>query len=450
MTDDRRTHEPSEPRQAAEQKMTEPGDEQPGEEQVAPAATSFRRNIWLLVIVIGVVVFAWVLAALWKRAPQLPEPVATSAPPAADLPPAPPPQEAPPPGPASVALSRVIGSSAELIMASPARTVRPGGRVVYRLARLFDVTKRLPDLRVQELIRLPTRTADQRRPLVTEQQEETPFRPAEEVDLLHDDDRVAVVSHGGESRAYPIKTLLVSAGVFDKIGDVPVFVCWSFPAQTARALVTEVDGRPIRWHDAGLLYRGSEVYYDDETGSLWDSFSGKAITGPAVGQSARVVPVSVWPWRQWADSHGTALVLNVGLEVLGTQALQMEQAVNLYLQDPELPGPFAHFKPDTTPLMAKEFVLGIALGGEARAYPLADLSGSDATVVADSVGGHSVEVHMTSPRTGYATSEGRPLDAPVTLWFAWQEMHPDTSVYGVAPAEPVTETPAETPVSTGQ
>ncbi|MHC4591441.1 MAG: DUF3179 domain-containing (seleno)protein [Planctomycetota bacterium] len=450
MTDDETTYEPSEPQQAAEQEVAEPTAEQPPGDQAAPAATSFRRNIWLLVIVIGVVVFAWVLAALWKMGPQLPESVATSAPPAADLPPSPPPRETPPPGPAPVTLSRVIGSGAEVIMASPARTVRPGGRVVYRRARLFDVTKRLPDLHTQELIRLPARTADQRRPLVTEQQEETPFQPAEKVDLLHDHDRVAVIRNGDESRAYPVKTLLVSAGVFDKIGDTPVFVCWSFATQTARALVTEVGGRPIRWHDAGLLYHGSEVYYDEETGSLWDSFTGKAITGPAVGQSAQVVPVSVWPWQQWAAEHGNALVLSVGLEVLGPQGLQMEQAVNSYLQDQELPVPLTHFKPDTTPLMAKEFVLGIAQGGEARAYPLADLSGSDAAVVADSVGGEPVEVHVTSPRTGYATSEGRLLDAPVTLWFAWQEAYPDTSVYGAAPAEPGAEIPAETPVSTGQ
>ncbi|MHC4479512.1 MAG: DUF3179 domain-containing (seleno)protein, partial [Planctomycetota bacterium] len=290
---------------------------------------------------------------------------------------------------------------------------------------------------------------DRQRTFVAYEAAESAFMPAGDVTLMEPDELVVVLSIGGEARAYPVKTLRTIAGVVDKFGETPVFVCYSWVSQTARCLGAQVAGHQVLWRDTGLVYRGHRVYYDPETGSLWDSFSGRALTGPSVGQAADVVPVAVWPWEQWAGEHADSAVMVANLKTVAQRAPQLDRALSVYLQDELPPFELVHYQPQESPLSAKAFVLGVALDGRARAYPLGPMYRSDLTSVTDSLAGRTIEVRVTSSRTGHATAEGEVLDAPTGVWFAWKECHPQSDLYEVPAETPQATTPADTAVYPG-
>lgn len=418
-----------------DQPQPEPEGTGPAQEPSVPVPTHFRRNLWLLAIVLGVVIAAWVLALLWKRVPE-----DVSALQQAPLPPVTAPAAQPSPGPAAslpepmpVAPSRIVGTSTEVIPAAPPISLTPGSPA-YRLGRFFDVTKRIPGFQIAQLIRLPERWADQREviePKPPAPGGQPPFVPAKEAAFLRPQERVAVFSVGPESHAYPVTTFVVFGGIYDTVGDRRVFICWNPATQAARCFVPNVEGREVKWQDGGLLYRGNQVYYDAETGSLWDSFSGQAVCGPLAGLIAPSLPLVVWPWDKWKAEHPDALVFAASLPPGTPERAEIERAIQEYVASPYLPIPPAQFKATAGRLPAKAFVLGVSANGKAKAYPLAALAASGAEVVRDEVGGRQIEVHVTSPRTAYAMSAGDILDAPVMLWFGWLGCEPGTDLYEV-------------------
>jgi hypothetical protein len=441
-----------------EQAQPDPTKEQAPGERTAPVPTDFRRNVWLLAIIFGAVIIAWVLSLLWKRAPQemvnLPQ---GAAPPSAGAsgPAAPsglPPTrrlEAPLPPPVRVSVARIIGSKSEVIQAAPALSL-PSGGLTYRLARDFDVTNRVADFQIEALFRLIGRWADQLPALAADSLPQSPFTPASDVTFLQPMDRVLVLSNDTETRAYPIRSIRPYCGVYDSFGGRRVFVSWCTPTQLAQCFVASLDGRDLGWHDAGLLYRGNGLYYDDQSGSLWDPFSGQALAGPLAGRIAEQVPVIVWQWDQWKLQHPTAPVLATGLLTPSPETLDADRVLEAYFQGPRLPVEPQHFNPAATPLPPKSFVLGVSLEGKDRAYPLGPLAAERAEVVKDTLGGRSVEVHVTSPRTGFATSDGKLLDARVMFWFAWQECRPQTDLYQLKAQEAPGPAQPQTPVKPAQ
>jgi hypothetical protein len=328
---------------------------------------------------------------------------------------------------------QVVGGERSLVLAAPALTISPGG-APYRLPRMFDVTQTAPQFELRRLVRIPGRRADQVGALSPET-DGVSVRSAPLVDELIPTERVVVVAHSGATRAYPVRVLQGCLGVRDDLGDARVFVCWNDLTQLARCLVAGVDGRDVEWADAGLLYGANNVLYDAESGSLWDSSSGICLAGSMAGQAAEIVPAAVWPWNRWRDRQVGADVLMTprlsgpprAEELDPTRALR---ATDLYLQATRQPA-----EPSIGPLDARAFVLGVSIGGQARAYPLAELAQAGIEHVVDSVGGQAVDVTITSSRTARATSAGGPIDAPVMLWFAWQEVHPASDVYSPVPEQ---------------
>ena len=405
-------------------------DAAPGEEE-APVATDFRRNLWLLLIVLGVVVLAWVLAVVWRR---VPEQIGELRPPQA--PPSPP----PPPAKRSlratpVEISRVIGPETMVVAAAPA-IVLPRGNTTYRLARLFDVTNMAEGFSPGELLRFPNRWADQMPTLRLRGDGGPRFQPAAQIERVGPEDRVVVLETPDGPRAYPVAQLRTCTGVQDEVGGRAVFVFWNSMTQMARCLLAEVDGRALSWADAGWIYRGNAVLYENETGSLWDSFSGLALTGAMAGRSAAIRPVSVWPWGLWLAEHPEAAVLTSTPGALGPppkKAGHAQSRLDAFLSTPDLPFKPAHFDPSDDTLPAKAYVLGVRIGDEARAYPLEALTDAGIGLVGEVVGGKPIEVRVTSPRTAYATSDGELVDATVALWFAWKEQYPASSLYEPRP-----------------
>ena len=108
------------------------------------------------------------------------------------------------------------------------------------------------------------------------------------------------------------------------------------------------------------------TWWDHETSSVWSQPWGMAIEGPLDGTRLKQIPAGIMPWDAWLAEHPDSLVLD-------TEA-----------------GPSG---PDRRSFF-QDFVIGIALGEHAKAYPFRNASGQG--VVNDRVGPYSVVVVANS------------------------------------------------------
>jgi hypothetical protein len=338
--------------------------------------------------------------------------------------------------PQPVAVADLVGSGLQVIAAAPARAL-PSGEPL-RNAQYFDVTRRAEGIDISALTRLPTRMADQVPILTRENLPDDAFETAADCALLIDDERVISVSGPNGTTAYPLRLFRNFMAVYGTDGDVPFCLTWNRLSQCARGFVASLNGEDLTWRDAGLDYGGNPVLYDEQTGSLWDSLTGLAITGPSAGEKALQMATSIWPWEAWRDAHqdGRVLVATLGEGAASlTEAANEELRLGQYLHAPSLPMVPEHFKADESPLPAKDFVLGVSAGGASKAYPLGPLAEAMEESVADTVGGVPIRIVVTSARTAHLADPQEGTTADIMLWFAWKESHPDTALYAVAGPE---------------
>lgn len=222
-----------------------------------------------------------------------------------------------------------------------------------------------------------------------------------------------------------------------------------------------VQGKTLEFGVSGKLLRNALVMYDRQTDSLWSQFLGKAVEGPLAGEELTYVPARLTTWEEWKQAHPdtVALVKGYSGEFDPYNSYYLSSAAGVHgrtVSDDRLP--------------TKEFVIGVALGEEAVAYPYRELSqspvvndtvggtpivvvfdpqGSSAAVFDRRVQGHTLTfqaVQGTKLRdeetgslwnglSGMAISgelEGAQLEGiqkTSAFWFGWVDYHPDTRVF---------------------
>ena len=424
---------------SAREREGDAADESPGDESGAmePAPTDFRRNIWVLVFIVIVVAAAWLVTRLLAHTGETERPAQTPAPPS----PAPPPAALARRPPSYKELlerqrramrawvASVAGDRERLLLVSPMYSPATGAQ----RATVFDVTRQAEGFDVGDLT--PVRLPDQAPVLGQAPQDAPQFAPAKDVEFLTDRDRVIVLAHAGQVKAYPTRILRFHEAMRDEIAGQPVLVCWLVFIQSASCLDVPPGDKDVEWGISGLVHRGNMVLYDRASGSLWDAFAGVALAGPRAGAQMKRRPVSIHAWPEWQASHPEAQVLTqeTGHDEIRERdhySAESLQRTESYLADPN-PLLVPNYDPGASgSLGPKAFVLGVTAGGQAKAYPLEALWEAGKRTLEDQVGEQKMVLNVGGPRTGYAAdTEGRLLDAAVMLWFAWRSAHPDTQVW---------------------
>jgi hypothetical protein len=173
---------------------------------------------------------------------------------------------------------------------------------------------------------------------------------------------------------------------------------------------------------SGLLSRSNKVMYDLETKSAFDTFTGRAISGPLreAGVTLEQVTVVASTWGEWRRAHPD------------TRIVAQDGGIGWVYDDDPLRGrddhgpifPVGNIDPR---LPAQELVVGaIAPDGTPVAFPV---------VAARAVLGHDGEVghrglvaHLDGDGLRL-TAEGRELAAHQAYWFAWSQFHPATELW---------------------
>lgn len=277
--------------------------------------------------------------------------------------------------------------------------------------------------------------------------------------------RVIGVEVGGDARAYPIAIMNWHEIVNDVVGGTPVAITFCPLCGTGIAFDRTVAGEVLTFGVSGRLYKNDLVMYDHQTESFWTQVLGEAILGLHHGTRLAVFTSTTLTWSQWRDLHP-------GSELLDRPVDDQGRFIRDYGYDPyagyassdDIWFPRENVDPYLL-LDPKEIVLGVVLGGRARAYPESTLRTEP--VVNDVLGGlpllviyldgvmkawergeRTFAMGMDDTITddfgaSYDGISGRgaggnltEIQATAAFWFAWYDFYPATSIYGIADLQP--------------
>ncbi|MEP5760343.1 MAG: DUF3179 domain-containing (seleno)protein [Litoreibacter sp.] len=247
---------------------------------------------------------------------------------------------------------------------------------------------------------------------------------ATEATWLKDDDVVFGIVVNGEARAYPRRIMEVRELVNDTLGGrnlgIPYCtLCGAVQAYFTDDLPPGVK-RPIL-RTSGLLIRSNKVMYDIETHSVFDTFLGKAVTGPLsdIGLQLKQTTVITTDWGTWQATYPETTVL--------VEALALGRDFNLR-ETRDANGPIFPIGDVDPRLPVHEDVFGtVTANGTAIAF-------SRATAVAALAAGQNVtfedvKLELSAGGLRAIGIDGEDLGGHGAFWFAWSQFYPETLLW---------------------
>jgi hypothetical protein len=233
-----------------------------------------------------------------------------------------------------------------------------------------------------------------------------------------DDGIVFAVVLGGEARAYPRHIMEIHEMINDTLGGRRIGMPYCTLCGSAQAYLTEEvpDGvaTPVL-RTSGLLSRSNKVMYDLVTKSVFDTFTGVAISGPLRRQGV-VLPqttVITTTWGEWKAAHpDTTIVASDGgigrsypLDPLGGR---------------DDHGPIFPVGDVDERLSVQDQVFGVVLDdGTPVAFPVeaavAELEAGRAVALS------GVTLQLDGGGVRAVDAAGNPVEGHQSFWFAWSQ-----------------------------
>ena len=245
-----------------------------------------------------------------------------------------------------------------------------------------------------------------------------------------DDRLVFGIELNGEARAYPKHQMQVHEMVNDTLGGRRIGVVYCTLCGTAQAFLTdslpdgiETPTGTFELRTSGLLSRSNKVMFELHTFSYFDTFRGRAISGPLqdVELELEQVTVAVASWGDWREGHpDTTIVARDG--GLGRE----------YLLDPlgdrDDGGPIFPIGEVDPRLPVQDQVLGVRHQGITVAFPEIR---ARATLAAGLPVHHAgINVGLASGALVATAADGTPITTHQSFWFAWSQFFPETELWG--------------------
>jgi hypothetical protein len=281
-----------------------------------------------------------------------------------------------------------------------------------------------------------------------------------------DEEAVIGLVIGQDARAYPVRLLSLHEIVNDVVGGRPVAVTWCPLCYTAVVFDRVVD-RELTFGVSGYLLYNNLVMYDHQTDTLWSQLLAQGMRGALSKRCLELLPSQLTTWGAWKQVHPETRVLSAAQ--LGQHADEIIDPYSGYYVSGAA-GLSGQTDTDDR-LKAKELVVGLTAGSEARAYALQVLQAEG--VINDQLGPlpalliydealQTAVVYRRRVKVQILTFEGYAqadllrdvetgslwevrsglavegplagsrlprLAAPLVFWFAWSEIHPKTGVF---------------------
>ena len=247
---------------------------------------------------------------------------------------------------------------------------------------------------------------------------------AEEAVWLKDDDIIFGIEVNGKARAYPRRIMEVREMINDTLGGRNLSIPYCTLCGAAQAFYTDRLPEGIKQpvlRTSGLLSRSNKVMYDLNTYSLFDTFLGRAVTGPLADKDIALTQVSVvtTDWGTWKREHPDTTVL------LERYALGRNPD---FRNGRDANGPIFPVGDVDPRLPVQEDVIGvITASGTPVAFPRAS------AFVALSRGKiieiENVRLVLTAGGIKAVDDAGSDLGSHQAFWFAWSQFHPQTAIW---------------------
>ncbi len=230
----------------------------------------------------------------------------------------------------------------------------------------------------------------------------------------------------GEARAYPKHMMEVHEVVNDTLGGRRLGIPYCTLCGSAQAYFTDsvpegVEIPVIR--TSGLLTRSNKVMFDLNTFSVFNTFTGVALSGPLREQGVTLEQTTVVTstWGDWKLAHPETTIVAEDGGLGRTYSLDP-------LRGRDDNGPIFPIGDVDGRVAVQDQVVGVVTpDGTAIAFPVAtldaELEGTDAVffggVVVERDGG------------GYRATlvDGTALASHQSFWFAWSQFHPETKLW---------------------
>ena len=247
---------------------------------------------------------------------------------------------------------------------------------------------------------------------------------AEDAVWLKDDDIIFGIEVNGEFRAYPRRIMEVREMVNDTLGGRDLGIPYCTLCGAAQAYFTDrmpagVE-RPVL-RTSGLLIRSNKVMYDLNTYSVFDTFLGRAVTGPLAerGIKLRQANVVTTDWGTWKRENPTTTVL------LEKYALGRDFD---FRNNRDANGPIFPIGDVDPRLAVHEDVVGVIT---ASGKPIA-FQRSKAVLAlkqGKEVAFENVRLKLSAGGVEAVDEDGSDVGSHQAFWFAWSQFHPKTALW---------------------
>ena len=175
---------------------------------------------------------------------------------------------------------------------------------------------------------------------------------------------------------------------------------------------------------SGLLSRSNKVMYDLRTQSVFDTFTGAAVSGPLQDRGVVLDETTVvrTTWGEWKAAHPDTTIIAEDGGIGRTYSLDP-------LQGRDDNGPIFPIGPADDRLGVQELVVGVITGdGTPVAFQADDARAALAS--GDDVEAAGVElVDDGGGLRAVDATTGDPISSHESFWFAWSQFHPTTELW---------------------
>ncbi len=247
--------------------------------------------------------------------------------------------------------------------------------------------------------------------------------PASEGDWYPQDAIVFGVVVNGQARAYPKNMMEIHEMVNDTLGGRQIGMPYCTLCLSVQAYFTDqVPGFAPLLRTSGLLSRSNKLMYDVRSGSVIDTFTGQARSGPMrkAGVTLSQTSVVVSTWGAWRAAHPTTTLL------ARDGGIGRSYPANP-LRGRDEQGPIFPVGDVDSRLPVHEVVLAVTNPqGQAIAFQRATVQLALAAGEVVQHGG----VEIRSEGGGLRTfSQGKEISSQQTFWFAWSQFKPKTQLW---------------------
>ena len=241
-----------------------------------------------------------------------------------------------------------------------------------------------------------------------------------------DDGIVFAVAIGDEARAYPRHIMEIHEMVNDTLGGRRIGMPYCTLCGSAQAYFTDdvPDGvaTPVL-RTSGLLARSNKVMYDLVTKSVFDTFTGAAVSGPLRQQAVVLNQATVvtTTWGEWKAAHPETTIIAEDGGIGRRYGLDP-------LRGRDDHGPIFPIGDVDVRLGVHDQVFGVVLGdGTPVAFPVMIAAAALENGQAVELGGVTLRLDGGGVRA--VDAAGNEIEGHQAFWFAWSQFMPGTLLW---------------------